>query len=256
MADSTIFIHAETSGQGQTVVFIHGFLESNFMWRNILPHFNEHHCISLEIFGHGQSSFSKTETPNIHWLQRQISEKLSALDVKDFSVIGHSLGGYLGLELLANDSRLKHLVLLNSHPWGDTSDKKKDRTRVSEFVLSKKELFISEAIPNLFYQKTEIVIEYLNIASRIGSEVISWHSRMMRDRESKVDLILKNRQKITLIQGEKDHLIPVNDMKNFCIQNSLNYHEIKNAGHMIHEEKTQELLDILSTIYSLNGVDH
>ena len=43
--------------------------------------------------------------------------------------------------------------------------------------------------------------------------------------------LLKYRKKLRIIHGSKDESVDFTKVKNFCIQNSINFHQIENADH-------------------------
>jgi pimeloyl-ACP methyl ester carboxylesterase len=148
------------------------------------------------------------------------------------------MGGYVGLELLRRTGYVEKLILLNSNFWEDSQQKKIDRNRIINIVASNKDWFIREAIPNLFYQpiKSKRIIEYLcQEASNMSIEAIQGATLAMRDRESSEDLIKENFNKIKILQGQHDAVIPLELMlaKNNGICNLVVFPD---SAHMSHEE--------------------
>ena len=77
---------------------------------------------------------------------------LAHLKVAEFSLVGHSMGAYVGLLIKQKIDSCNLLVLLNSYFWCDNEQKKIDRLRVVKIVLKAKNIFVNEAIPNLFWK--------------------------------------------------------------------------------------------------------
>ena len=76
----------------------------------------------------------------------QVLEILKELKITQFTLVGHSLGAYVGLEL-CHLAPCQKLILLNSNCWSDDEQKRRDRLRVAEIVFKAKKHFIREAIP-------------------------------------------------------------------------------------------------------------
>jgi pimeloyl-ACP methyl ester carboxylesterase/quercetin dioxygenase-like cupin family protein len=95
-------LHYVTGGQGPTVVLLHGWPQTWFMWRDILPGLMPHYCVvAPDLRGLGDSSRPdggydmKTVAQDIWRLVRDV------LGVKEFFVVGHDWGGPVAYALAA-----------------------------------------------------------------------------------------------------------------------------------------------------------
>ncbi|MFZ9658097.1 MAG: alpha/beta fold hydrolase, partial [Crocinitomicaceae bacterium] len=104
--------------------------------------------IRIDLPGHGNSALPD-QVPSIAGMAQAVFEVLDSLAIQSFSVVGHSMGAYVGLELSMHPG-FQQLILLNSNCWSDSEQKKQDRLRVAQIVYKAKDIFIREAIPNLF----------------------------------------------------------------------------------------------------------
>lgn len=245
-------LNYRVSGKGHPVIFLHGFLESNTMWDQLLPHLPNVKAYCVELFGHGDSpSFDGQLT--IEKLAHEVLAIIKEESLTSYSIIGHSLGGYVALALF-NINPLpscEQLILLNSHPWEDSLIKKEERTQVANIIKKNKSLFIKQSIPKLFqnpmiYQQA--VENLINEALEIKASDIATTTLAMRDRSSSEAIIAKNNYRTVVIQGEHDRLIPTAKMKLFCKHYKIPFINIKNAGHMIHVEQKKELIKKLNTL--------
>lgn len=237
-------------GNGNPVLLLHGFLEDAGMWDAFVS-MNDTKTVLIDLNGHGQSKLDSNLNRSIKNMALQVMEIVSENHWQNAQIIGHSMGGYVGLELMKLNPEFEHLTLLNSHPWDDSDLKKRDRNRVIQLVQSKPTLFVSEAIPALFAQQElfQTTIEnYIEKAKRMDPEAIIWVTAAMRDRLDNSQLLIENPEKFTVIQGEKDSLIPADKMAEFCNLHDVSYLEVPNCGHMIHEENTDALKEMLEII--------
>ena len=107
-------LNYRVSGNGRPVVLLHGFLESSTMWKHL--EFPENiQQVAIDLPGHGNSSLQGITS--MKEMSNEVQKLLNSLNINDYDVIGHSMGGYVGLELLKNDQRCAHLLLLNSNFW-------------------------------------------------------------------------------------------------------------------------------------------
>ncbi len=239
------------SGNGSPVVFLHGFMEDYSMWDELLPHLPVK-AVCVDLPGHGLSPIDFNATPSILSMAKEVEKIIIRENLKDALVVGHSMGGYVGLELMKLIPGLEHLILFHSHPWSDSEDKKRDRERVANLVLTKAPVFIREAIPNLFHDPARMqnaIEHYIQLAEKMDPRSIGWASLAMKNRFDLAYLMEKNPEKFTVISGENDKLIQVGLLDVFCKQNKISSIVLPNVGHMAHEENREEVIHLLNTIF-------
>jgi pimeloyl-ACP methyl ester carboxylesterase len=143
-----------TSGDGPALVFLHGFLESSTMWDDLSLESLGFQLIFIDLPGHGQSDLLTGEgDPSMAQMAGLVAEVLSDLGIEKFDVVGHSMGGYVALELKQILQGCGRVVLLNSNFWSDSEEKKRDRIRVADLAFKAKDLLVQQAIPGLFFRK-------------------------------------------------------------------------------------------------------
>jgi 2-succinyl-6-hydroxy-2,4-cyclohexadiene-1-carboxylate synthase len=246
-------LNYSVQGEGQPIVYLHGFLESSTMWSFLDFHEFNAKNIFIDLPGHGQSDLTDfSKEPSLDFMANEVSKILNLLQIETYSVIGHSMGGYVGLLLKKNDSRCKKVVLLNSNFWNDTEQKKKDRVRVAEIAFKAKKIFIQEAIPNLFGKpenfQTEI-FQLKNEAMEMLPESIAYASLAMRERKDFTDAINSNPVDYFIIHGMLDRLVDTDFLRR-QLTSDKNLFIIENAGHMAHIEQSENVQDILKQVFS------
>lgn len=231
------------------VVLIHGFLESHTMWYKLPLSKLNRPILLIDVPGFGKSNLLDDNHPSIRYYADEIVALLENYNISKCQVVGHSMGGYIGLELVKNTDKVQKLVLLNSNFWADSEQKKVDRTRVADILLKNKNLFISEAIPNLFVDPTQhkTVVNELILEAKSGvAEWYAYASIAMRERADFTKFFQKNSDLIDIIQGEKDALIPTATMLEKASDKEVNI--IKDSGHMSVFEKPEEVMQLLTKI--------
>jgi pimeloyl-ACP methyl ester carboxylesterase len=237
-------------GNGNPVLLLHGFLEDASMWDPFVS-LNNTKIVLIDLNGHGQSQLDSDLNRSVKNMALQVIEIVETNNWLNAQIVGHSMGGYVGLELMKMNLEFEHLTLLNSHPWDDSDEKKRERNRVIQLVQTKPNLFISEAIPSLFAQQDlfqSTIDLYIEKAQKMDPNAIIWVTAAMRDRIDNSHLLIENPEKFTVIQGEKDTLIPAQKVAEFCALYDVSYLEVPNCGHMIHEENTGALKEMLELI--------
>lgn len=244
-------LHFTVEGEGKTLVFLHGFLESSSMWSFLQLNQLNSQSIFIDLPGHGKSALTdNSESPSIDFMAKEVLKVLNFLQIESYSVIGHSMGGYVAILLKEMDSRCKKAVLVNSNFWEDTEQKKKDRIRVAEIAFKAKKMFIHEAIPNLFGKPENYPneIKHLkNEAMKILPESIAYSALAMRERKDYTREVSKNPTEYFIIHGKLDKLVDTDFLK-YQLKSDENLFIIENAGHMAHIEQSDEIIDIFKKI--------
>jgi pimeloyl-ACP methyl ester carboxylesterase len=240
-------------GDGKTLVFLHGFLESSTMWSFLNLQALKARKVFIDLPGHGKSPLTdNSESPSIDFMAKEVLKVLNFLEIDSYSVIGHSMGGYVSLKLKEMDSRCEKAVLVNSNFWQDTDQKKKDRVRLAEIAFKAKKLFIQEAIPNLFgkpenhAEEIDVLIEE---ALKMAPESIAYSALAMRERKDYTREVSENQTEYFIIHGKLDKLVDTDFLKS-QLKSVENLFVIENAGHMAHIEQSEEVFGILKEVFS------
>lgn len=151
---ATIFY--TNQGQGQPLLLLHGFLENHSMWTPFLTALTaKHRVICIDLLGHGQSDC----TGYIHTMEEMaqaIVTVVNHLDLEPVTIVGHSMGGYVGLAFAkAYPSQTQALCLLNSTPEADNQERKALRTRANQMAKTQFEPLVRMSFINLFDKTTK-----------------------------------------------------------------------------------------------------
>lgn len=243
------------SGKGNTIVLLHGFLENKTMWKDYISFFaDKYRVITIDLLGHGDSDclgyvHSMEENANV------VHEILKTLHIRKAIIVGHSMGGYIGLafaELFPKN--IKKLVLLNSTSKEDNTEKKLNRTRAIKAVKQNYIAFVSLAIANLFSEnnRTRLASEIEKIkeqALKTPLQGIIASLEGMKIRKDREVLLQQNLFPVLLILGKKDSVLNYEE-------NSLQVEDTTaelisfEDGHMSHIENKEELKVVLSAFFA------
>ena len=234
-------------GNGYPVVFLHGFLESTTMWNYLDLEKAPFQSILIDLPGHGNSGLNDSnESPSIRYMALEVAKLLKELNFEEYHIVGHSMGGYVALELKELDPKCRKVVLLNSNFWEDPFEKKKDRVRIADIVLKAKDLFINEAIPGLFYRhnrKDSAVIELINEAKKMEAVSIAYASLAMRNRKDKSTLVKEKATDFLILHGKHDPIISTEKWQSELKEIPVSFEIVEDAGHMSHIENPTKILN-------------
>lgn len=221
------------------------------MWKHLALETLSVQSILIDLPGHGKSIGTSDTNPSIEAMAMKVKEVIDHLKLELYHVIGHSMGGYIALELKAFDLRCQKITLLNSNYWTDSLQRKKDRLRVAEIVFKAKDFFLSEAIPRLFSDtkkyKKEIHL-LINEASKMLPEDMAYSSIAMSNRKDFTSFVKDNKPHIYVIHGALDHLVKTSDFEPVFLSDDTHFYLFLKAGHMCHVEC--ENITFLTTLMS------
>lgn len=249
-------IHSDQKEIQKTpIVLIHGFCESSTLWKSLSKELsNDFRILCPDLPGFGKSPLSKSDF-SLEQIGDQIVSWLKSLGIEQCIVIGHSLGGYISLEVLRKyPDFFKAIGLINSSAFEDSIDKKENRNKLIEFIGNNGvDSFIKTFVPSLFYPKTvnlhSKIIELISDEGKsIKSESVIKYAAAMRDRRDSMDLLKKYKKRILLISGEFDQNVPLETSKRMAqILDQKNAHIIPESGHMSIFEESERCYAIIKT---------
>jgi len=238
------------SGKGTAIIFLHGFLENKKMWQDYVTLFSENYrVITIDLLGHGESDclgyvHSMEDNANV------VHEVLEHLQIQKTIIVGHSMGGYVGLafaELYPNE--IQKLVLLNSTSKEDSAEKKLNRTRAIKAVKQNYATFVSLAIGNLFSDenRTRLAPEIEKVkeqALKTPLQGIVASLEGMKIRKDRESLLKQNLFPVLLVLGKKDPVLNYDESIS-QIENTTAELVSFEDGHMSQIENKEELKTIL-----------
>jgi pimeloyl-ACP methyl ester carboxylesterase len=217
------------------------------MWEKLLfP--TDYPMVRIDLPGHGKSRNPDTLCESIPEMAKAVVDVIDKLEITSYQLIGHSMGGYVGLEVKRLDPRLKKVMLLNSNFWADSPEKVIDRQRVARIVQSNKSHFIYEVIPNLFVNPEAFdsdVKALIAEALEMSPDAIASASIAMSKRVNNLDFVLDNSEAFTIVQGVDDPIAKVSQMRELLEGVNVKYIELEGVGHMAHFEAKNRLEQII-----------
>jgi len=249
-------IFTEDIGSGTPLVLVHGFLGSSDMWSPQIDFFkNDFRVIVPALPGFGKSN-KLNSCDSIKCMARVILDLLEKKEIKNFNLLGHSMGGMIVQEIakLAGDKILK-LICYGTGPIGnipgrfETIDQSREKLKINGLKVT------AHRIAKTWFIKEEKA-KYFCLCEEAGKQtsIEAADNGLVAMKNWDGVKNLKNIINQTLIVwGDQDKAYNFNQVKalNDNIPNS-DLKIIKGCSHNVHLEKPDEFNKIVKEFLNKN----
>ena len=238
-------------GKGPAVILLHGFLENSTMWNDIGSELSKRYrVISVDLLGHGHSE-CLGYMHSMEAMAAVVSALIRKLKIRKYRIVGHSMGGYVALNLAQSETeKIKGLCLMNSTSKADSYERKKLRVRAIKMAQENYKTLIQLSFTNLFSEASRIVYENeLKAALKKALKTpvqgyIAAQEGMKQRLDCQAFLTAAPFQKLFII-GEKDTVLEYQDLKKEA-QQTQSDSAVLDQGHMSHIENKTEVIAVLT----------
>lgn len=237
-------IHLRRGGSGQPLLFLHGASGAPV----ILP-FMEKLAERFDVLVPEHPGYGQSDEPgwldNIHDVAYFYLDFLQQLDLRDVTLVGNSMGGWMAMEIAVRDtSRLKSLVLAS--PAGISAP----GVQPADIFLMPDEQLVRSLFHDPKLADARLAVpatpEALDIAlkNKHTTARLAWEPRLHDPHLPKwlhrIDVPVK------IIWGREDRILPVQFLEHFRkLMPQAQAHVIEGAGHLPHVEKADEFVAIV-----------
>lgn len=241
----------EEQGQGETLVLLHGFCGSSAYWENVIPLLSKsYRVIAPDLRGHGASD-APLGAYTIEQMADDVAALLESLGVGKYTLLGHSMGGYVALSLAQRYAeRLNGFGLIHSTAYPDSDEAKEKRLQAVSTIGSQGiTAFVDGLVPGLFAPDLrDSLADEVNRAKEIGYKTppqgASGAALAMRERVDRRDVLSASVLPVLLVAGENDAVIPL--QRTFTTEGkNVTKAVIKGAGHMSMYEAPDQLVAVI-----------
>lgn len=215
MASDTPLHVADTEHGEKCVVLLHGYLESMIVWDEFVDLLKDKvRVVTLDLPGHGISNVIG-EVHTMEYLAKCVGDAMTALGIERYSMVGHSMGGYVSLAML-DDYRdhLDNIILLSSTTSADSQEKCDRRRREIELIKAGKKNTLARLVPHAGFAPENVkrLQDYIDDISELilmteDEGVIAILGGMI-ERQSRGDMLRESGIPHLFIFGRHDYYIP------------------------------------------------
>lgn len=243
-------------GDGEAVLFLHGFGVSSRLWVSQVEHFQSaYRVITLDLPGHGQSQW---QAVGLAEMAKDIREILDAIGVEHVNVVGSSFGGLVGLYLLKVDPwRVARMSFVGSLPKFAKTDNYPaglDIQRIrqmSQQFEGDYQTILDVFFRSLFSRQDRESGRFKWIKQFHKSEVVPRREALIHfldilEKEDARDFMAHINCRTQFINGTEDYIVPVKAMQ--WLEEILpyaNFDYIHGAGHFPFLTKPDEFNELL-----------
>lgn len=247
-------LNYEIAGTGkETLVLLHGFMENLTIWEGMEPKLSvEFSLIKIDLPGHGLSKIYG-EIHSMEFMAIKVKEVTDFLKLKNFHLLGHSMGGYVSLAFAEKFPKLlKSLTLFFSTYFPDDEEKKEQRRKSLRIITEAFPHYVKAGIPNLFSSNEKDILEgKINLAKEIAlstkTEGVLAAVKGMIERADKQSLIENFEGKILVLSGKYDNAVNVEKTtKNLPDRTNIKSY-VLDCGHNGHWEKPAICAEIINS---------
>ncbi|AWG20199.1 hypothetical protein FFWV33_00990 [Flavobacterium faecale] len=234
-------------GQGDaTIVFVHYFGGDAGSWSWLIDYLkSDYRCVALDLPGFGNSE--SLEHPSISSYSIYIANFIEALELENYYLCGHSMGGKLVLYVntLLKKNLPKKIILIAPSPPTIENMSQKEKERMLDHPNRVEAITtVNNAIKKeLAHDRFEYAVE-----SQLKIEEGAW-KWWINDgmNESITDIIIENSTPVLLIYSTDDPIIKEHDINKEVLPylKKVETVALSGIGHLIPMESPEELAALL-----------
>ena len=246
-------IHYIEYGSGYPIILLHGFPFNNHLWDPLLPLFYRgNRYIFPDLRGFGKSMVTDSEY-DMHDMAQDVITLMENLKLKKAIIFGHSMGGYVALEVLRQaPDYIAGIALIASHIYADPFKKQKSRLETVSRLRSENPIRIFHELPKkLSLDKT--VKEYCRKAIKKAKPIgLQGAMKAMAHRSSSEAIWVDSEIPKLIVAGEDDQFISREINKKMARSGrNVTFEVLEDAGHMLMREFPERTVSVMDKFISL-----
>lgn len=234
-------VAVEMTGEGEPLLFIHGFPLDHRMWRAQTNFFSRNYqVLAPDLPGYGQSSPLRGPFS----LQDTASTLIAVLDRlapgKRVTVCGLSMGGYIAWQLIHHwPERIARLVICNSRSAADTPETARGRRIAIEGIKhSGPSAFLTAMLgrllaPRTYAEQPALVATIQEWMQQASPESLGWTLDAIAGRPDATPWLAEIECPTLVIAGSDDPITPAAEMREMAGRiRSSEFFELPEVGHL------------------------
>lgn len=243
-------LNYKTLGNGPAVMLVHGLCEDFSIWEDTAVKLSEsYRVICPNLMGFGGVAAPVDGDFSLESYAEDLERMLSFEGYSTMVLIGHSMGGYIGLSLAEKSPHLlKGLMLYHSTTSGDSPDRRDSRTRSIRVLEKNRNLFFREVFRNLFanHRQSEFENEIRSMtdaSGNIDTTTVTGVLEVLRDRPERTSVL--RQIPVHFLIGRHDNVLPAEQLITEAESAGCGYTVLEDSGHMGFYESPEEAIECI-----------
>lgn len=251
----------QKTGGGPAVMLLHGFGEDHRIWDRQTRFLSDSYTvIRPDVPGTGQSALQPALV-QIGDYAACIAALAQHEGLQQFTLLGHSMGGYISLAFAETwGNLLNGWGLIHATAFADTDEKKAMRTKGIETIKAYgAPAFIRSTAPNLFSatfkQNNQAAINNLvELGLDFTNEALEQYYIVMRDRPNRTHVLKNTPLPVLFVIGTEDNAAPLADLlEQVHLPKTAAINILEGVGHMsmieAPDQLNQHLMEFLNLVH-------
>lgn len=249
-------LHYAVEGNGPPIVLLHGFGQTSYSWRHVAPALSDFTVYTLDLKGFGLSPKPHDGRYSLHDQAALVSDFISDNNLKNSTIIGHSMGGGIAiltaLRLQDSPHAVSRLILIDTIAYPQ---------RIPTYIGLLRTPLINRLVQSTLPPKFQ-VYAVMRVAfhdnRKIPAEALARYAASLNSPGARSALLATARQLIPdnienttrlfssldiptlIIWGRNDRIVPlaVGEQLHSVLPTS-DFQVIDNTGHIPHEESPE-----------------
>ena len=207
-------VHYRIMGEGKVVVLLHGFGEDSSIWDKMATVLSKKFRLLIpDIPGTGASAMITGNNVGMEEYADCIAGILTAENISECTMIGHSMGGYITLAFAEKYPQMLHAFgLFHSSAYADDDAKKETRKKAIKFIKENgAEAFLNTSTPGLFKdaeKSSEEINHLIKKGSSFTPEALIQYYEAMITRPDRTNILTTFYSPVMFILGMHDKAVP------------------------------------------------
>lgn len=241
----------QVAGNGNPVMLVHGFGEDSSVWAAQISSLQENFRIYIpDLPGTGISAAALEAEKE--WSMEKFALVLREIALKEhlntFTLLGHSLGGYITLAFAElYPDLLNGFGLIHSSAFADNEEKIAARKKGIEFIRTQgASKFIDQLVPNLYGEvfkssHPEDIRKHIEDVSGFSAESLISYYQAMINRPDRTQVLSNSRKPVLFIIGAEDKIVNLSDSLAQChLPAESHVSLLKTSAHMGMREEPEK----------------
>jgi len=246
------FTYFESTNEGKNLVLLHGLLDASFGFRKMIPFLKNWKIIVPDVPGFGKNRLPSISILwNLDVIAKLIYDAIKVLNLRDITLVGHSMGGLLSQHICLLDQkgekRIERLILLST---GNEPSPRRDELKDILFPKNREEVvrLLHQLYhknfpdPNYFIQDMLVNIWNSKEYELLAKNTIEREAEIFFGKRAKEIKI-----PVHLVVGDEDSITDVHSIKKLhsWIKGST-MDIVREAKHALHLEYPEQIANIIN----------